>query len=91
MFRVGTETREKFVKTPNGDDVVRGMEWDVSHSMRRCVVKYEAVVHNITGVYPRIVHADTPFIPSETKHARCRPPTVMKLIMSVRLVAIPFQ
>ena len=50
---------EKTVRTAEGDKAVRGIEWDVSHSMKRCVAKYETAAHAITGRYPRIAHADT--------------------------------
>lgn len=42
--------------------------------MKRCVVKYETVVEAIAGRLPRICHAETPFLPSETKVARWRAP-----------------
>jgi len=76
MTFLGCENRlvESMFEHPEGKVKLRGMTWDVSHSMRRCVAKYEAVVFSITGRYPRIVHTDTPVKPSETKHAECRAP-----------------
>ena len=76
MTFLGCEHRrvEREIDTPNGTVKVQGAEWNVSQSMRRCEANYEAVVHSITGIYPSIVHVDTPFIPSETKHARCKAP-----------------
>ena len=66
---------EKPVLMPNGEaKKAKGIIWGVSHSMKRCVAKYEAAVHAIAGRYPRIVPADTPFVPSETKFSRCRAP-----------------
>ena len=65
---------EKEVKVGKSVVKTRGMVWDVSHSMKRCVAKYEEAVRAVTGLYPRIVEAETPVIPSETKFARCRAP-----------------
>ena len=92
MTFLGCEHRrvERGIDTPNGKVTIQGVEWDVSHSMRRCVAKYEAAVHSITGMYPRIVHSDTPSIPGETKYARCRAPTRMKPSTSVLHVATAF-
>ena len=60
---------------PDGEKrKIRGMTWDVSHAMKRCVAKYETAVKSITGKFPRICNANTPFVPSETKVSRCRAP-----------------
>ena len=56
------------------EKTIRGMKWDVSHSLKRCVAKYETAVHQCTGRLPRLVPVDTPFLPDETKHAKCRAP-----------------
>ena len=74
MTFLGCEQRlvERDAENTHGTKKVKGVEWDVSHSMKRCVAKYETAVHAIIGRHPRIVPADTPFVPSETKHSRCR-------------------
>ena len=66
---------QTLVETDINGKKVRVMKWDVSHSMKRCVPKYEATVQQCTGSLPRMVHADTPFLPDETKHVRSRAPT----------------
>ena len=60
-------------KTIKGKQV-RGVKWDVSHSMKRCVAKYEVAVQQCTGKFPRMTPVHTPFLPDETKFARSRAP-----------------
>ena len=64
---------QTFVETIKGK-LVRGVEWDVSHSMKRCVAKYEVAAQQCTGKFPRMTLVYTPFLPDETKYARSRAP-----------------
>ena len=58
MTFLGCE-QQMIKQTVNGKEV-RGMQWDVSHSMRRCVTKYEVAVQQCTGRPPRMTPGTLP-------------------------------
>ncbi len=53
---------------------IQCIDWNVTHSVGRCLAKYDEAVRNVIGRYPRMYDADTPFLHDETKHAVCRAP-----------------
>ena len=65
---------QTLVETTIKGTKVRGIKWDVSHSMKRCVERYEVAVQQCTGMFPRMTLVHTPFLPDETKFARSRAP-----------------
>jgi hypothetical protein len=52
--------------------LVKVVEWDCSHQIARAIAKYEEAVFSLTGMYPRMYTAKTPFLDEETKFAECR-------------------
>ncbi len=63
----------RYTKVINGKEV-QCIDWNVVHSIDRCLAKYEEAVLNVLGQYPRLHDADTPFVHDETKFAKCRLP-----------------
>merc|ERR1711965_220814 len=53
---------------------VRCIEYDVSSAMKRCVSKFEEAVHQITGRYPKLSPAKTPFLAEDTQNSLHRAP-----------------
>jgi hypothetical protein len=64
----------KFYDRKVGDTLVKCVEWDCSHQIKRAIAKYEEAVFSVVGRYPRMYTAKTPFLDEETKHAACRAP-----------------
>ena len=50
------------------------MEYDMTASMERAVAKYQAAVYELTGEWPRVNGARTPFLAEETVKAPQRAP-----------------
>ena len=69
---LGCEHRSS-VETVHGN-AVKTLEWNAVSSLRRCIAKYEEAVRSITGMYPRMVKADTPLVHEETRSSQHRRP-----------------
>ena len=54
--------------------IIRCMEYDMTHSMKRSVEKYQRAVAKIAGKEPRVGLAKTPFLPEDTVKAPQRAP-----------------
>lgn len=57
-----------------GDRMVAKMEWDASHSLKRCIARYEEAVVAKLGKRPNMYPAPTPLLHDETKFMDARRP-----------------
>ena len=65
---------DRIVSVGGTQRTIRCMEYDMSASMSRTVVKYEEAVERVTGFRPRITGKGTPFLPEDTTKAPQRAP-----------------